>query len=166
MSDALGDDRMDQSVGPYRIEVVKPLEELRVICDAADHGLAFDLHWRGSYPAVEESPHVMRAGGRVILDAQRFAQVGTWEGTLNVAGEDFTVTPDRWVGTRDRSWGIRPVGEAEPAGPRRRRAQPRLRLLLVLLPAALRRLRPDLHRPGDRRGLPLPQRRAAGVARG
>ena len=25
-------------------------------------------------------------------------------------------TPDRWVGTRDRSWGIRPVGEAEPAG--------------------------------------------------
>ena len=116
MSDALGDDRMDQSVGPYRIEVVKPLEELRVICDAADHGLAFDLHWRGSYPAVEESPHVMRAGGRVILDAQRFAQVGTWEGTLNVAGEDFTVTPDRWVGTRDRSWGIRPVGEPEPAG--------------------------------------------------
>ena len=55
-SDALGDDRMNQSVGPYRIEVVKPLEELRVICDAADHGLSLDLHWRGSYPAVDESP--------------------------------------------------------------------------------------------------------------
>ncbi len=26
------------------------------------------------------------------------------------------MTPDRWVGARDRSWGIRPVGEAEPAG--------------------------------------------------
>jgi hypothetical protein len=26
------------------------------------------------------------------------------------------VTPDRWWGTRDRSWGIRPVGEPEPPG--------------------------------------------------
>ena len=26
------------------------------------------------------------------------------------------MTPDRWIGTRDRSWGIRPVGEAIPAG--------------------------------------------------
>ena len=25
-------------------------------------------------------------------------------------------TPTTWVGTRDRSWGIRPVGEGEPAG--------------------------------------------------
>ena len=116
MSDALGDDRMDQRVGPYRLEVVTPLEELRLVCDAADHGVGFDLRWRGSFPAVEESPHVMRAGGRVVLDAQRFAQVGTWEGMLHVAGEDFTVTPDTWLGTRDRSWGIRPVGEAEPPG--------------------------------------------------
>ena len=26
------------------------------------------------------------------------------------------MTPDRWLGSRDRSWGIRPVGEAPPAG--------------------------------------------------
>ena len=26
------------------------------------------------------------------------------------------MSPDRWVGTRDRSWGIRPVGEAAPEG--------------------------------------------------
>ncbi len=25
-------------------------------------------------------------------------------------------TPTIWIGTRDRSWGIRPIGEAEPAG--------------------------------------------------
>ena len=28
------------------------------------------------------------------------------------------LAPDRWVDARDRSWGIRPVGEAEPAGRR------------------------------------------------
>ncbi|MHB8329384.1 MAG: hypothetical protein ACYDD6_07170 [Acidimicrobiales bacterium] len=116
MSDALGDDRMDQAVGPYRIEVIEPLRRVRLVCDADEHGIGFDLTWSGSFPAVEEPAHIMRQSGRVILDAQRFAQVGTWSGTLRVDGEEMAVTDDRWVGTRDRSWGIRPVGEAEPPG--------------------------------------------------
>jgi hypothetical protein len=53
---------------------------------------------------------------KTTLDAQRFAQVGTWEGVIAIDGEELSVSRDRWVGTRDRSWGIRPVGEAEPAG--------------------------------------------------
>lgn len=113
-SDALGDDRMNQQVGPYRLDVIKPLEELRITCDGDDHGVSLDLHWRGSFPAVDESPHIMRSGGRIQLDAQRFAQVGTWEGFIRVDGQEFTVSPDRWVGTRDRSWGIRPVGLPDP----------------------------------------------------
>ncbi len=113
-SDALGDDRMQTAVGPYRIEIVEPLQELRLVHDA--EGLAFDLRWRGSFPAAEEPPHLMRQGGKVILDACRFAQVGTWEGTISLDGADLAVDPATWVGTRDRSWGIRPVGEAEPAG--------------------------------------------------
>ena len=116
MSDALGADRMRQSVGPYRVEVVEPLHRVHLVCDADDHGVGFDLQWTGSFPAVEEPSHVMRQGGRIILDAQRFAQLGTWSGTLRVAGEELEVSGDRWVGTRDRSWGIRPVGESEPPG--------------------------------------------------
>src|SRR6478672_4213162 len=46
-SDALGDDRMDQAVGPYRIEVVDPLQELRIVCDGDDLGIGFDLRWTG-----------------------------------------------------------------------------------------------------------------------
>ncbi len=114
MSDALGPDRMNQQVGPYRIEVLDPLKELRLTCDGDEWGISFDLHWRGSFPAVDESPHLLRNGAKVMLDAQRFAQVGTWEGVLRVHNEEFIVSPDTWVGTRDRSWGIRPVGEPEP----------------------------------------------------
>ncbi|HLX87603.1 MAG TPA: hypothetical protein VKR22_03940, partial [Acidimicrobiales bacterium] len=116
ISDALGDDRMVQQVGPYRVEIERPLEQVRLVCEADDHGIGFDLRFTGSFPAVDEAPHVMRQSGRVILDAQRFAQVGTWSGTLRVDGEELAVTDDTWVGTRDRSWGIRPIGEAEPAG--------------------------------------------------
>jgi hypothetical protein len=116
MSDALGDDRMTQQVGPYRVEVIEPLDTVRLVCDADEHGLGFDLTWHGSFPAVDEPRHVWRQNGRIVLDAQRFAQVGTWSGVIRVEGDEIAVTPDRWVGTRDRSWGIRPVGEAEPAG--------------------------------------------------
>jgi hypothetical protein len=113
-SDALGPDRLEQRVGPYRIEVLEPLRRLRAVCDADEHGLGFDLTWEGSFPAITEPRHVMRTGPRTILDACRFAQVGTWTGELRVDGAALSV--DGWVGTRDRSWGIRPVGEAEPPG--------------------------------------------------
>jgi len=116
ISDALGDDRMNQQVGPYRIEVIEPLNVLRVVCDADEHGIGFDLTWTGAFPAVQEQPHVFRVGGKVILDACRFAQVGNWSGELRVDGTTYEVTDDTWCGTRDRSWGIRPVGESEPPG--------------------------------------------------
>ena len=115
LGDPVDDDRLNQHVGPYRLEVVEPLRKLRLVLEETE-GLAMDLTWEGSFDVVQEQPHVMRSGSRVTLDAQRFAQVGTWEGTIAVDGTDIAVTPDRWVGTRDRSWGIRPVGEAEPAG--------------------------------------------------
>ncbi len=115
-SDALGEDRLRQQVGPYRIEVIEPLTKLRIVCDADDHGIGMDLTWDASFPAVEEPRHIHRIGDSQILDACRFAQLGTWSGTLRVSGTSYEVTPDRWLGTRDRSWGIRPVGEKPPDG--------------------------------------------------
>jgi len=115
LGDAIDGDRLNQQVGAYRIEVVEPLRTLRLLLEETE-GIAVDLTWRGSFDVLQEQPHVMRSGSRVTLNACRFAQVGTWEGTIVVDGEQLAVTPDRWVGTRDRSWGIRPVGEPEPAG--------------------------------------------------
>jgi hypothetical protein len=116
MSDALGERSLDARVGPYRIEVQQPLRRIRLVCDTAARGLGFDLTWEGSFECIDEPRHIMRSGDRVTLDGCRFAQLGTWEGTIHLDGEDIAVTPDLWVGSRDRSWGIRPVGEAEPAG--------------------------------------------------
>lgn len=109
-------DRMDNRVGPFRVEIVKPLEQVRFILDDNEHGIAADLTWEGAIPAFEEPRHYIRKHGRVLFDTMRYAQTGYWTGTLQVAGETFDVTPDRWKGTRDHSWGVRPVGEAEPAG--------------------------------------------------
>jgi len=115
LGDAIDQDRMNPHVGSFRIEVVEPLRRLRVVLEETE-GMALDLTWQGSFDVVQEQPHVMRQGSRITLDAQRFAQVGTWSGTLLVDGAEIAVDPETWVGTRDRSWGIRPVGEAEPGG--------------------------------------------------
>ena len=115
LSDAIDSDRLNQHVGGYRIEVVEPLRKLRMILEETD-GIAADLTWDGLFDVVQEQPHLLRTGNRVTLDAQRFAQLGTWSGRITVDGEEIDVDPQTWLGTRDRSWGIRPVGEAEPAG--------------------------------------------------
>jgi hypothetical protein len=114
-ADPRGADRLEQRVGNYHIEVIEPLRRLRVELTETE-GIALDLTWTGDFDVVQEQRHLMRHGAGTTLDAQRFAQVGAWEGLIRIDGEEIAVTPDRWVGTRDRSWGIRPVGEAVPGG--------------------------------------------------
>ncbi len=117
-SDALdppGPERLRPGVGPIHYEVIEPLEKIRLVCDGDGDELHADLVFTGSFPAVIEQPHLMRTGTRPIIAATRFAQVGTWSGTLSVDGRSYHVESDRWVGTRDRSWGIRPSGEPDPS---------------------------------------------------
>jgi hypothetical protein len=115
-SDALAERSLQQQVGSYRIEVIEPLRLLNMSCAAPDGSFEFDLRWTASFPAVQEEPHVLLAGSRPILDASRFSQLGSWNGRLRVGSRGFAAGSDQWVGVRDRSWGIRPVGEPEPAG--------------------------------------------------
>ena len=119
-SAALGADRMDTRVGPLRVEVLEGLRRLRVVCEPTD-GLGFDLTFTGTVPATLEPRHFHRQLERVTFDTQRFVQTGHWEGTLVLDGTEHVVTPETGRGNRDRSWGVRPVGEAEPPG---RRADP------------------------------------------
>lgn len=109
-------DRMDTSVGPFRIEILEPLQSLRIVCDAPDEELSCDLTWTGSFEPWAEPRHYSRKHGRVVFDTCRFAQNGRWTGWLRVGDERFEVTPDRWWGARDRSWGVRPIGEPEAPG--------------------------------------------------
>jgi hypothetical protein len=109
-------DRADTSVGPIRVEVIEGLKRLRVVVEPNEWGIAADLTWDGASPAFNEPRHFVRRHGRVIFDTARFAQTGCWTGTLTVGDETIDITPDRWWGTRDRSWGVRPVGEDEPKG--------------------------------------------------
>ena len=119
MSKALGADRTDTTVGPLRIEVLEGLQKLRVVLEpGSEYDLSFDITFDATIPAALEPKHFRRQLERVTFDTSRFLQTGTWTGSLTVDGEDFAIDPKTWRGNRDRSWGVRPVGEAEPQGRR------------------------------------------------
>jgi hypothetical protein len=110
--DALGALR----VGPIDIAIEEPMRTLRVTVGPNESGIEADLRFRARTVAVEEPRFVRREQGRLMMDLTRFTQFGAWEGSLRVGSDAVTVTPADAIGCRDRSWGIRPIGE-RAAGP-------------------------------------------------
>jgi hypothetical protein len=101
-------ERMDLQVGPIRIEVVEPLKRLRLIVEVKDQGLAADIVFEHRHFPVEEPRFIRRQGPRAFMDYTRLTQNGTYQGWIERDGERRSV--EGWQGTRDRSWGVRPIG--------------------------------------------------------
>ncbi len=112
-----GPERMETRVGPISIEVVEPLQRLRVRIEPNQWGISGDLLFTGRAPVIEEPRFLRRIGARIFMDYTRLTQHGEWSGTLHVDGLRLDVGARRFWGTRDRSWGIRPVGEREAGAP-------------------------------------------------
>lgn len=111
-SRCLNMERMDISAGPIRIEVIEPLHRLRLIVDAPDRGIAADIVFIGRNTPIEEPRFIRRIGPRTLMDYTRLTQNGRYQGWIELDGVREAV--DGFVGTRDRSWGVRPVGLRDP----------------------------------------------------
>ena len=103
------------SVGPLRIEVVEPLRVLRYVVESNDSGLSADVTFRARTEAIEEPRQQILRNNTMIMDYTRLTQWGTWEGTITLPGGTvLTLDASRTWGTRDRSWGVRGVGQQAP----------------------------------------------------
>lgn len=103
-------ERCDTRVGPIAIDIVEPLRVLGITVDDPEHDLRAKLTFTGRSPALEEPRFTRRLGGRIVMDYTRMTQFGHWEGSIDLGAERIDVRPDAFLGIRDRSWGIRPVG--------------------------------------------------------
>ncbi|HEY5071947.1 MAG TPA: hypothetical protein VII63_07950 [Caulobacteraceae bacterium] len=101
-------ERMDLTVGPISIEVLEPLKRLRVSVVAPEHGLRAEVVFEGRAFPVEEPRFIRRNGPRLVMDYTRLTQNGRWSGWIELDGKRDSV--EGFMGTRDRSWGVRPVG--------------------------------------------------------
>ena len=109
-------DPSETVVGPFRIEVIEPMRVVRVVLEDNETGITADLRFTARTACVEEGRQTIRRGGRIFMDATRFAQYGRWQGRVRYAGHTLEIDPRRVYATKDRSWGIRPVGEPDVGG--------------------------------------------------
>jgi hypothetical protein len=99
-------------VGPIRIEVIDPMRAIRFVVAPNEQDIACDLTFRASTVAIEEPRQQRRTPEGILLtDHTRLTQWGRWSGTVTVDGKVLTIDAAEVPGTRDRSWGVRPVGE-------------------------------------------------------
>jgi len=104
------------TVGPFRIEILEPMGRHRVYIEPNDTGIECDLVFTPHTGAVEEGRQTRRNERFVAMDVTRLDQFGSWEGSIRCENESIDVPAVDTLGIKDRSWGIRPVGERYPGG--------------------------------------------------
>ncbi len=110
-------ERKETRIGPLSVEVLEPMRSLRIRLEANETGVECDLVFRARTAPAQEPKSDMREGVRVIMDTTRFTQLGAWEGHWSVGGIRREVRLESTLGARDKSWGVRPVGEPEAGAP-------------------------------------------------
>ena len=80
--------------------------------DAPEQGIAAEIVFEGRAFPVEEPRFIRRNGPRAFMDYTRLTQNGRYTGWMELDGKRQSV--DGFMGTRDRSWGVRPVGARDP----------------------------------------------------
>ncbi|HET9975011.1 MAG TPA: hypothetical protein VFQ68_42740 [Streptosporangiaceae bacterium] len=91
-----------------RVDVVKPMQEVRLWAEPSDGTIGLDLTWQARTQPYGLRRGTMRAGHELIWDQSHIFQSGTYTGTYTVDGTGYEV--DGWIGQRDHSWGIRDHG--------------------------------------------------------
>jgi hypothetical protein len=110
-------DRAQTRVGPISIEIIEPLRVNHIRVEATHLGVEADLTWTARTAAVEEPRQTLVGGTATIMDVTRLVQWGTWSGSIETEVGRINADGVGSLGTKDRSWGIRPVGEPLPGAP-------------------------------------------------
>ena len=118
-SRVLGQERMNTEVGALKVEVIEPLKKIKITIDDKKYDISASLEFEGRFEPVQEPRMTLMNGPKVSMDSTRLTQHGRWTGNINFKETSVDVKPEEFFGTRDRSWGIRPVGspDAQPVPP-------------------------------------------------
>jgi hypothetical protein len=109
-------ERTDMAVGPFRIDIPEPMRRTRVVLDDNASGLACDLTFSARTAAIQEGRQTLWNGPKRTMDTTRFDLFGRWSGTIRTPEGDIAVSANTCLGVKDRSWGVRRIGEPETGG--------------------------------------------------
>ncbi len=99
----------DLRIGPFDLELTEPMKACRVTLESNETDFACDLRFEGRTGCIEEPRHHLGSGLRKMMDTTRFTQLGRWSGWIEFGGKRLDLDRDDTWGTKDRSWGHRPL---------------------------------------------------------
>lgn len=110
-SDVIARDPSRNVVGPIEIAVIEPMRVLRCRVEDPERGVACDLVFRAESGAIDEGRLRVGREGMTWIDQTRFMQYGEWQGWIEIDGVRNTLGPGEAYGLRDKSWGVRLIGD-------------------------------------------------------
>jgi hypothetical protein len=96
------------SVGPLRLEIVRPLEELRLVLDDNAIGITLDVTCRTANVPYMGPIEVRRVDGRLLSERATYELTGPCEGWVDVGGQRFDLDGSTSSFFRNHSWGFQP----------------------------------------------------------
>ncbi len=109
-------DPAETQVGPFELQILEPMGRHRLNIAANDTGIECDLIFTPKTAAIQEGRQTQRNERHLIQDVTRFDQFGSWSGVIRCDGKEILVDGQQTYGLKDRSWGIRQVGERFTGG--------------------------------------------------
>lgn len=106
----------DTTVGPFALQILEPMGRHRLLISANETGIECDLVFTPRTACIEEGRQTLRNERHIVMDATRLDQFGFWSGWIRYAGRTLQVDGQTTFGLKDRSWGIRPVGDPYTGG--------------------------------------------------
>ncbi len=106
----------DTTVGPFALQILEPMGRHRVVIESNDTGIECDLVFTPRTACIEEGRQTLRNERHIVMDATRLDQFGNWSGWIRYDGRELQVDGATTFGLKDRSWGVRPVGDPYTGG--------------------------------------------------
>lgn len=103
-------------VGPIKVVVIEPLRRHHILVDSPEHAMRADLIFSARSGPIQEPHFLVKAGQRTVFDYTRLTQFGHWSGWIELDGQRHIIDATTTPGSRDRSWGVRPVGPGADLG--------------------------------------------------
>lgn len=110
------DEPTETVIGPFSLQILEPMGRHHFVITENETGIECDLVFTPKTSALEEGRQTLGNKRHVIMDATRLDQFGSWQGVIRYDGKELQVNADTTFGLKDRSWGIRPVGDAYTGG--------------------------------------------------
>ena len=104
-------DRLNLNVGPIQVDIVKPLEETILIIKENEYGISGKLRAKARHKPIEEPRFSHTQDSGIFIDCTRATQNISWHGEIKLNNQIIKI--EDFKGTRDRSWGLRPIGNKD-----------------------------------------------------